>query len=330
MAYRFELREKTAAGYSRIVTEQIDRVLSELKNTPNRDTAIHEGRKSLKRIRALLRLMRPGLGEQTYKTENARFREIAALFSADRDRHVLYGIADGLEKAMAPEHADAFKVIKASLAPKAANGAASQDSGKTSEAVALLKNARKETAGRRIRPDSFETIVAGLEKSYRKGRKQLRAAYEKPEDEAFHDLRKSVQQHWRHMQLLQNAWPDLFSARVTAAKRVSQILGDDHDLAVFIAHMKTLSRKSLAVADRRGIEKYCREHQKAARQKARPLCNQLFADRAGKFAKRIAISWASAEQLEEIDSAKTVAKPNKQKSKKAKRRGNSTQPSQST
>lgn len=331
MSYRFELREKTAAGYSRIVTEQIDRVLSELKDTPNRATAIHEGRKSLKRIRALLRLMRPGLGESVYKAENARFREIAGLFSADRDRYVLYGIADALQDAMDARHSEAFKVIKASLTPKTANGAADHGNDKSREAAAMLKAARTETASRRVRPDSFETIQAGLEKSYREGRKQLRAAYDKPEDEAFHDLRKSVQQHWRHMQVLQNAWPDLFAARVAAAKHVSQILGDDHDLSVFVAHLKTLPRKKLAAAERRAIEKFCRDRQKTARQNARPLCNQLFADRAGTFAKRIAIIWVSAEQVDKMENTKSApAKPKQKKPKKAKRRGNSTQPSQST
>ncbi len=51
-------------------------------------------------------------------------------------------------------------------------------------------------------------------------------------DEDFHALRKSVQQHWRHMQLLSRAWPEALSARADEAKALSQLLGEDHDLYV--------------------------------------------------------------------------------------------------
>src|SRR5690606_23317973 len=38
--------------------------------------------------------------------------------------------------------------------------------------------------------------------------------------------------HWYHIRLLENAWPELFVAVGEVAKRVSDQLGDDHDLAV--------------------------------------------------------------------------------------------------
>src|SRR4051812_44625789 len=85
MSYRFELREEVGSSFTRIATEQIDRVLRDLKPSKDANLAVHEGRKSLKRLRALLRLVRPGIGDATFKAENARFRDIGALFSADRD-----------------------------------------------------------------------------------------------------------------------------------------------------------------------------------------------------------------------------------------------------
>ena len=332
MSYRFELREQVGPAFARIATEQIDRVLRDLTAPKDRNLAVHEGRKSLKRLRALFRLVRPGIGDHTFKSENARFREIAALFSADRDRHVLASVAEQRAAAMGPRYRKTFASVTKSLAEQAEAAASNEQ-----EAVSRLKAARKIVAELPL-PEHFQTLQDGLAQSYRRGRRQLRSAYADPHDEAFHDLRKSVQQHWRHMQVLQRAWPDLFVARLEAARRLSQILGDDHDLAVFVARLKTMPRSTLSAADRRAIERHCRVEQDRLRTLAHPLCQQLYAERAGQFAKRIAAMWLAATRLAEIEaSAVTKTKPiapkpkalkpkaSRAPAKPAKRRGNSAQ-----
>lgn len=302
MPYRFELREDIGSAFTRIATEQIDRVLQELHAPKDRNLAVHEGRKSLKRLRALLRLVRPGIGDAAFKSENARFRDIAALFSADRDRHVLDEVAGQRAAAMGPRFRKAFAAVKKALAERADVVPSHNEA-----AAARLKKAREEVAVLRLEPGGFATLQAGLELSYRRGRRQLRHAYAHPNDEAFHDLRKAVQQHWRHMQVLQRAWPALFAARLEAARRLSQILGDDHDLAVFVARLKALPRSTLATADRRAIDRHCRVEQDRLRTLAHPLCQQLYAERAGPFARRIAVIWHAAARFAEIEQAAAPA-----------------------
>lgn len=319
MSYRFELREQIGASFTRIATEQIDRVLRDLTASKDKNLAIHEGRKSLKRLRALLRLMRPGIGDTRFKTENSRFREIAALFSADRDRHVLNEVAEARAAAMGPRFRKAFTSVKKAFAEQAETAAPDQP-----EAIIRLKAARKDISALRLHSDGFDTLQDGLEASYRRGRRQLREAYAEPDDEAFHDLRKAVQQHWRHMQVLQRAWPDLFVARLEAARRLSQVLGDDHDLAVFISRLKTLPRTALPTADRRAIERHCRVEQERLRTLAHPLCQQLYAERAGQFAKRIAKVWHASVRLADIEKP-PAARTTAPKSKSPPRRGNSAQ-----
>jgi CHAD domain-containing protein len=300
VAYRFELREQVASAFARIAVEQIDRVVRDLSAArEDHSLAVHESRKSLKRIRALLRLVRSGIGEATFKAENARFREIAALFSDDRDRHVLRSVAAGCAKDMGAAHRKAFAAISSLLAKPPVDAATA--SGVEKEALARLRVARREIAACRVQPDAFETISAGLKRSYRKGRRQLRRAYAAPDDEAFHDLRKAIQQHWRHMQVLQRAWPELFAARLSAARQLSQVLGDDHDLAVFVAYLGGLPRGVLAAADRRVIERHCRQRQRALRIRAYPLCQQLYAEGAGRFARRVTKIWRAAEDLAELE-----------------------------
>ena len=97
MAFRFKLNEPVEKGFRRIGLEQIERAERELSASESLEVATHETRKSLKRIRALLRLVRPGLGDTVYRTENARFRDIGALLSSARDSDVLLQTVTKLE-----------------------------------------------------------------------------------------------------------------------------------------------------------------------------------------------------------------------------------------
>src|SRR5262245_16843053 len=99
MPFRFKLSEPFEDGWPRIGREQIERALAQLEGSGDRAVAVHETRKSLKRLRALLQLIRPALGEEAYRAENAHLREIARLLSGARDRHVLFETIAKLESS---------------------------------------------------------------------------------------------------------------------------------------------------------------------------------------------------------------------------------------
>ena len=52
-------------------------------------TAIHDARRCLKRLRALLRLIRPALAESIYRREANRIAGIGKLLADARDQHVM-------------------------------------------------------------------------------------------------------------------------------------------------------------------------------------------------------------------------------------------------
>jgi CHAD domain-containing protein len=58
--------------------------------------AIHDIRKALKRLRALVRLLRGELGEQQYKREHAILRDAARRLAGARDAEVMVGTLDAL------------------------------------------------------------------------------------------------------------------------------------------------------------------------------------------------------------------------------------------
>ena len=72
MTYRFKLQEPIAEGVRRIGLEQIDIAAAKLASKDDIAAAIHDARRCLKRLRALLRLVRPGLAEAAYRREAER------------------------------------------------------------------------------------------------------------------------------------------------------------------------------------------------------------------------------------------------------------------
>lgn len=299
--------------FQRIALEQLDGIAQGLAGKDDRDAVIHENRKSLKRLRALLRLVRPAIGQAAFQKQNAALRDIGLLFAKDRDRRVLLDTADALQEAMPARFAKTFAKIKGAVRqqrtpPSGVNGRSVDQ-----QAREGLDQVRSAMLRLTMDPATFDAVAAGLKQSYRRGRRLHRDVYRYPSDEGFHDLRKSVQLQWRHMQLLSRAWPDLFSARVALARKLSQMLGDDHDLSVFAGHLSGLPRGVVGAAERRDLGKAILARQAQLRARAEPMCAQLFAERAGRFARRIAAVWSAADELAAHDRPTAAASPRKPK-----------------
>src|SRR5580700_8770899 len=97
MAYRLKRDESVIRGLKRVVREEMESAVAQLSggNEASRDEAIHEARKSIKKVRALLRLMSAEFGE-AYARENARLRDIARRLSQFRDAFAIIETFDDL------------------------------------------------------------------------------------------------------------------------------------------------------------------------------------------------------------------------------------------
>ncbi len=85
MAYRIKKGDKSVqAGLRRIADEQIGRALGEIDDD-DLDFAekVHQVRKRCKKLRGLIRLVRPAFDD--YSAENGAFRDAAQMLSGVRD-----------------------------------------------------------------------------------------------------------------------------------------------------------------------------------------------------------------------------------------------------
>src|SRR5262245_50114306 len=102
MRYGFKRRERVSDGLQRIARDQIDGTLKDLRR---REEGIYQARKRLKKLRAVLRLARPGIDSDVFDRENVALRDVARRLSVVRDADVLVEVIEGLRPHDAPDAA---------------------------------------------------------------------------------------------------------------------------------------------------------------------------------------------------------------------------------
>lgn len=242
MAYRIRHKDSRAqASLRRIAREEVQAAVRSL-DTAALDTgdAVHGVRKRIKRIRALLRLVRPSFEEA--RAENAFFRGIASPLGPPRDAAVLVQTFDRVVTAAAPGDADPYAPIRHRLLQHRQAIDAAQDP------VALLRTTREalqdalpRIATWQLDEDGFDAFEAGLKSSYRRGRKAMRAARRHEAEERFHEWRKHAKDHTFHLRLLQPIWPGPMRAVSSCAAELGDTLGLHHDLSVLGSRVHGMS-----------------------------------------------------------------------------------------
>lgn len=292
MPFRLKLNESVKNGFRRIAGEQFELALQNAAAEPVSVSSVHEGRKALKRLRALIRCCAPALGAKAARHHNAAIRDISQMMSRRRDCDVA---ETTLEKLEALFGADGFQTLKPLRLLVEQRSGETQDLLNVSDrdkVISLLQRQAKRIAKAPIKGRGQDLLLDGVVTHYQKGRKALKVAYAEPSDESMHELRKCVQTHWRHMALLSRAWPEEFAARVAAARELSQLLGDDHDIAV----LKVLAHE-LPVPERAAILNLCLERQGELRDDAQFRAQRLYAESAPAFGRRIKSVWQSGRQI---------------------------------
>ena len=257
------------------------------------DDAVHEARKSMKKARGVLRLVRDELGDDLYRLENARFRDIARRLARPRDAAVMLGTFDGLEPGDTELDEATMVAIRRALAEEVAAARADvvrwHTVGNTIDALAA---ARPRVASWPLDHDGWGALQPGLRRIYRQGRNRMADADADGTAEARHEWRKRAKYLWYHLRILEPVWPAALSGMVGEADRLSDLLGEDHDLAVLEAQLESLS----AGADAGTLDElFARidRQSKGLQAQAFSLGQRLYAERPADFVARVGAYFAA-------------------------------------
>ncbi len=193
--------------------------------------AIHDARKRCKKLRGLIRLVRPGF--KTYAEENAALRDAARQVSELRDKAALIEALDRVTAGHS--YLDRRRTLPLRKRLVEARDAAQSDP-EVQENLARFRSTLMEVGvragGWKVRPDKWKSLRKGLAKTYARGRAAMEAAQADPTAEALHEWRKRVKYHWYHTRLLTPIWRGPMRARAREAHRLSDLLGERQDLHV--------------------------------------------------------------------------------------------------
>jgi CHAD domain-containing protein len=253
--FRLASDEGAAEGLRRIARGQIELASDRLESGDDVAEAVHEARKSLKRLRAVVRLARDPLGDEIYRSENHAYRDTGRELSAARDAQVLGETLDALTDRYRREIGDdAFAGLREAIAAdaEAAHERIAADAGAVEEVRAGLGAARDRVATWPLPEHEDASVLApGFERIYKRGRRALKAARQDPADENLHELRKRAKDLWHAAQILRPVSPRRMKRLARRAHALSDLLGDDHDLAVLLdaarERYRTLGRGELAL-----------------------------------------------------------------------------------
>jgi len=308
MAYRLSLADDVPSSVRACAREQLGQAAALLAD-PGADPvdAVHEVRKHLKKTRSLLRLARPALGRRDYRERNAQLRELGLALSGARDADVLaQTVAQLAEHAAGRLPAVDFEQLRAALAEEAAAArAATEAGGARDDVVARLRAAAEQVGDWPLDGAGWDDLVAGAARAYGRGREALAAARAQPTDDRMHAWRKRVKDLWYHQRLLTPAWPEPIGALATEAHALSELLGDDHDLALLRGRIERgIALGPAAGADADELLALIDARREQLRAQAWPLGERLYAERPKAYARRLRrILHSAVEQHRAADAA---------------------------
>lgn len=239
MAYEFSSGRPLREEVSRLLADELDGAIAQLQGQreAERVKAVHTARKHLKKARSVLRLVRGPLGEKAYARENGRLRDAGLRLSDVRDAQVAVATLDALSQRFGDLPEAAVGGVRGVLVSR--RDAASEQAGGgadlVAEVVAKLDTSRERLERLRLDRGGWKALQGGLELAYDRGATAARRAEAKPTLDRLHEWRKRVKDSWYHLRLLSPAWPEALTPLSEQAHRLSELLGDDHDLGVLRA-----------------------------------------------------------------------------------------------
>jgi CHAD domain-containing protein len=279
------------ASFREVALSQLDEVLAQLAaSDADRREVVHGVRRRCKKLRALLRLVRPAF--PAYRGENAALRDAAALLSHLRDADVQRQTVEALARCAATAaDAELLHRVAARLTEVPHDDTAAARLGQFRTA---LESVRTRAARWSLADDGPEPLLEGLRQTYRLARRRMKQAGASRAAADLHEWRKAAKSHGFHVDLLRKLAPDLLIDDLKAIDALSLLLGEHHDLAMLDAAIAATPARFGEAADIEVLVAAIGRRRNDVESSAFGLGRQIFAERPRTVRDRFGAYWESA------------------------------------
>ena len=249
---------------------------------------MHLIRVTIKRLRALLRLMRPVISEMDFDRENARLKKAARRLSLVRDS----GVARQTLAILAVSRGRERDAVAAVLAGLNGDGEPQVEISKANKQIELdLEQTRRNLHRIRISGRELKAIGPGLREVYRQCRKRMQNALAQGDDEAFHKWRMRVKNLYYELQTLQPVWAERLD-KVARLRQLQDEIGADHDLVVL---RRSLRKTPNAFGGAETVEQLVgplNDKSRKLRRVTEPLGKTIFDQTSRRFVRELGQHWS--------------------------------------
>lgn len=291
--YRLLRSESLSLNFFRLLHGLNNYTLSlcRFRSITNTDDSVHEIRKTMKKVRALIKLFRYGIDMEVYQQENFFFRDISRSISDLRISSVNIKTLNNIlkskkfkeregnhqnfvDKLMVKHHELCEEMI---LKQKIQRSISS-----------LLKSNEKTINIISEFHCEFDVLASGLRRMYLRCLANLDRAMSQPSSQNIHNFRKAVKYLWNQMIILRPLWSPAIGQSIRHLNILGERLGVEHDLAelehlIFMNYYEDSGAKT--------IVNYIRKERKHIQKIVWPLAIKVFVEKPGAFANRIAGYW---------------------------------------
>jgi CHAD domain-containing protein len=292
VAFRLKKGAPVATEVRRIVLRQLEVAISELHTVgdPQSDEAVHDARRRVKKIRAIIRLVRPVL-DKAYRSVDDDLRTVAHMLAPVADGRGIIETLDELArrygKALPPRTIEAARKGVIRHGARADREAAER--GVLEVAAGTLRSERKRIKHWQMSAQGFRAIGPGLEESYRRARRMMIVAWSRPKPSHFHTWRRYVKDHWFHVRLLEGRCGYHLVGYERRIEALDGVLGEYHNVILLRDVLVTdvgLPREETARC-LRVVARY----QRLLRRHAELLGVRIYTERPRRFVRRIRRLW---------------------------------------
>ncbi|HEY4427068.1 MAG TPA: CHAD domain-containing protein [Solirubrobacteraceae bacterium] len=306
-------------GLRRMALGQLDLAIDLLSRGRPDERAVHETRKAIKRLRALVRLLRHQLGEETFASENAALRDAGRRLAGARDAEVMVASLDRLIRAH-PRRLGRRRGVKRlrralERERRATAARALGDDAMRAQVLSELRAVRRRIEGWQLTGlPGIEALERDLGRIYRDGRRRMRRAARGKGDRAraMHEWRKRVKDLRYAAEMLERHDPlehknarrrrvreDPGARRLRRlarrADRLGEALGEEHDLAVLAqrvsahggGHRHGGERRGMGRGSRRALLKVIARRRRRLRSQTLREGARLYRRRPRRFLRRV-------------------------------------------
>jgi CHAD domain-containing protein len=291
MSFVLKRKECIADGVCRIARKQVAKALKSCSK--NAAESIHATRKQIKKLRALLRVVRCGVGKRQLEKALKDLREAAACLVASRDSHVQLKVFEELIRPPRRKSSnDPFSRMRAVLKEESGEQTARFRANRHAKKVReILRNTPRKFERLHLKGDGWEILGPAIKKLYGGAQAAHDCARKDSTPEKFHEWRKRTKDLLYTIELLEPIWPEQMSAISAEFEKLTECLGDDHDLEML---RQTVVKKSVSVeleGETQRLLPLIESRQLELRKGALKLGSRLFEETPSKFSGRLHQYW---------------------------------------